>query len=60
MKIDVDLIIQIIKLSNILQSNPYAFALQFKVEEIYRGTNWLRDAASKYGAFSPELLRSTW
>lgn len=59
MKIAVDLLIQMRKSFNILESNPYIFAIPFTVEGTYRGIDCLRDAASKCGASYPELLRST-
>lgn len=44
---------------NILEANPYMFAIPYTVNGAYRGTDCLRDAATKSGASSPELLRST-
>lgn len=55
----VDVLIKMRKSFNILESNPYMFATPFTIEGSNRGTDCLRDAATKSGATSPELLRST-
>lgn len=59
MKETLDLLINKRSLFNILDSNPYIFAIPLTVEGAYRGTDCLRKAADNCGASSPELLRST-
>ncbi|KAL5246121.1 hypothetical protein ACI65C_013529 [Semiaphis heraclei] len=44
---------------NIFESNPYMFAVPYTIEGTYKRTDCLRDTATKSGAISPELLRST-
>ncbi|CAI6375842.1 unnamed protein product [Macrosiphum euphorbiae] len=43
----VDILIKMRKSFNILESNPYMFATPFTIEGSYRGTDCLRDAATK-------------
>lgn len=54
-----DLLINVRKSVNVFGSNPFIFARPHNVISTYRGTDCLRQAASKCGAASPELLRST-
>jgi len=59
LKDTLDVLIKLRSSVDVLESNPYIFAIPFTVEGTYRGIDCLRKFADACGASDPEQLRST-